>query len=216
MLVFFLVQFQKYFRRSNVLNKRSAEQLSLLSGSQFQWTTCTSQNSWSKYKKKTRRTDNFILYLCFQHISTYWWVMVATNFPAGKMTLFQRWTNVENYLYDVEPTLKKGWKRKLDWRNFSDVETTLILRCQSHQPKVNVKPTLKKGRNFQSNRRTLYRRCSDVWMLTLNQRSQNDVRITLIPRCRRCQPTFNQISTSKRRRMPAGLFQNSTTDVYAM
>ena len=38
----------------------------------------------------------------------------------------------------------------------------------------------------------------------LNQRSQNDVRITLISRCRRCQPIFNQISTSKRRRMPAG------------
>ena len=39
----------------------------------------------------------------------------------------------------------------------------------------------------------------------LNQRSQNDVRITLISRCRRCQPIFNQISTSKRRRMPAGI-----------
>ena len=39
----------------------------------------------------------------------------------------------------------------------------------------------------------------------LNQRSQNDVRITLISRCRRCQPIFNQISTSKRRRIPAGL-----------
>ena len=120
------------------------------------------------------------------------------------MTLFQRWTNVENYLYDVEPTLKIGRKRKLDWRNFSHVETTFILRCQSHQPKVNVKPTLKQRWNFKSNRRTLYRRCFDVWMLTLNQRLQNDVRITLISRCRRCQPIFNQISTSKRRRMPAG------------
>ena len=102
-----------------------------------------------------------------------------------------RWTNVGNYLYDVEPTLKKGWKCKLDWRNFSDVETTLILRCESHQPKLNVKPTLKQRRNFKSNRRTLYRRCFDVWMLLLNQHSQNDVRITLISRCRRCQPNFN-------------------------
>ena len=49
------------------------------------------------------------------------------KFPAGKMTLFQRRINVENYLYDVESPLKKGWKCKLDWRNFSDVETTLIL-----------------------------------------------------------------------------------------
>ena len=40
----------------------------------------------------------------------------------------------------------------------------------------------------------------------LKQRSQNDVRITLISRCRRCQPIFNQISTSKRRRRPAGRF----------
>ena len=63
---------------------------------------------------------------------------------------------------------------------------------------------MKQRRNFKSNRRTLYRRCFDVWMLTLNQRSQNDVRMTLISRCRRCQPIFNQISTSKRRRMPAG------------
>ena len=120
------------------------------------------------------------------------------------MTLFQRWTNVGNYLYDVEPTLKIGWKCKLDWRNFSDVGTTLILRRESHQPKINVKLTLKQRQNFKSNRRTLYRRCFDVWMLTLNQRSQNDVRITLISRCRRCQPIFNQISTSYRRRMPAG------------
>ena len=136
---------------------------------------------------------------------SYWHkIYVYKGYPAGKMTLFQRWTNVENYLYDVEPTLKKGWKRKLDWRNFSDVETTLILRCQFHQPKVNVKPTLKQRRNFKSNRRTLYRRCFDVGMVTLNQRSQNNVRITLISRCRRCQPIFNQISTSKRRRMPTG------------
>ena len=48
-------------------------------------------------------------------------------------------------------------------------------------------------------------------MLTLNQRSQNDVRVTLISRCRRCQPIFNQISTSKRRRMPTGYFLDSTT-----
>ena len=132
-------------------------------------------------------------------------ILTTLTFPACKMTLFQRWTNVENYLYDVEPTLKKGWKRKLDWRNFSDVETTLILRCQSHQPNVNVKLTLKQRRNFKSNQRTLYRCCFYVGMLTLNQRSQNDVRITLISRCRRCQPIFNQISTSKRRLMPAGL-----------
>ena len=97
--------------------------------------------------------------------------------------------------------------------DFSDVGTTLILRCQSHQPKVNVKPTLKQRRNFKSNRRTLYRRCFDVWMLTMNQRSQNDVRITLISRCRRCQPIFNQISTSKRRRMPAGNVSNFFSEI---
>ena len=113
------------------------------------------------------------------------------------MTLFQRWTNVENYLYDVEPTLKKGWKRKLDWRNFSDVETMLMLRCQSHQPKVNVKPTLKQRRNFKSNRRTLYRRCFDVWMPTLNQRSQNDIRITLMSTLSTYfQPNFDVETTS--------------------
>ena len=100
--------------------------------------------------------------------------------PAGKMTLFQRRTNVGNYLYDVESTLKNGWKCKLDWCNFSDVETTLILRCECHQPKLNVKPTLK----------------YDVRMLMLNQRSQNDVRITLISRCWR----FNLFSTKFQRR----------------
>ena len=81
----------------------------------------------------------------------------------------------------------------------------MILRCQSHQPKVNVKPTLKQRRIFKSNRRTLYRRCFGVGMLTLNQRSQNNVRITLISRCRCCQPIFNQSSTSKRRRIPTGM-----------
>ena len=72
----------------------------------------------------------------------------------------------------------------------NDVMTMIL---QSLQPKLNVKSTLKQRRNFKLNRRTLCRRCFHVWMLMLNQRSQNDVRITLISRCR---PIFNQISTS--------------------
>ena len=50
---------------------------------------------------------------------------------------------------------------------------TMILRWQSHQPKLNVKPTLKQRRNFK-----LCRRCFHFWMLMLKRR-QNNVDITL-------------------------------------
>ena len=85
--------------------------------------------------------------------------------------------------------LKKGSKCKLDQRNFSNDETTLILRCESRQPKLNVK--LKQRRDFKSNRRTnvstLFRRLVANIEPTFTKRRQNNVDIMLST----FQPIFN-------------------------
>ena len=75
------------------------------------------------------------------------WRILAANIyirrkPVVKITLVKRW--IEPTLEITFTTLKKYWKCKLDESNFSDNETRLILRCESPQPQLNVKPTLKR------------------------------------------------------------------------